>query len=213
LARLEAERWREALARDVVAVRLISLCDLLEDEVAVLEKDVRDGRFAVAKASEVPPQRPRSFAPTIGAPPVVMVDRVPSPPASAPAPPPAAAEPAAARASASLTGKLEEGLLADVLQMISANHKSGLLRIDGGADEILIWFVDGEVHHAQAGDMRGENAFFAALGESKGTFRFEEMGGDLPERSITSKTQFLILEGLRQIDEEGQSGGEVGEEQ
>jgi hypothetical protein len=111
-----------------------------------------------------------------------------------------------------LTGSVDDGLLTDVLQLVASNQKTGRfsLFVDEGASRLDLFFRDGEIVHALAGQDSGEQAFFTVmvLGHQQGYYGFLE-GDDhyTGEATISTKTQFLILEALRRIDEEGASGG------
>jgi hypothetical protein len=105
-----------------------------------------------------------------------------------------------------LGGKIQEGLMADILQLVSSNILSGVFTVDHLETTLKLYFKDGEICHAQGDGLSGESAVFAALALDDGQFYFEETE-DLPEeRTIENKTQFLILEALRQIDEERAQG-------
>lgn len=109
-----------------------------------------------------------------------------------------------------LTGGVEDGLMTDVLQLVAANQKTGCfsLFVDATADEPArrfdLFFREGDICHAECGELEGENAFFAlmSVGHKHGYYGFldgEEVEG---KQTIEGKTQFLILEALRRIDEE-----------
>jgi hypothetical protein len=204
-ARLELQRWREAFYRDAVADRLTSLCTLLEERLDALAGEV----MAAPLPAEAPRERPAAAAPAAAAPSMEAWSDRPPPPA---APPPADAPPALAAAApravadASLSGRILEGVLSDILQMLSANLRTGRFIITGAEGAAQLWYEDGEITHAVAGDLTGEAAFFAAIANLSGTFAFVDGGAPPPARSINNKTQFLILEGLRKMDEEGQAG-------
>lgn len=99
-----------------------------------------------------------------------------------------------------LSGLLRESVLPDVLQMITSNAWTGVFIVEGGITECRLYFDDGQVCHAEGPGLTGESAFFAALALMEGRYRFLE-GESAPGQTITSNTQFLILEALRQIDE------------
>ena len=196
--RLELDRWREAFYCDAVAERLASICTLLEERVDALEHEL-DAPRAPRSASEVGSR-------AAGSPAARRVTG--SPPA-----PGAAAPPAAARAGvptedahALLSGQIQEGVLSDVLQMLSANLKTGKFTIEGPGGAMHLWFQEGEIRHAATGDLSGEDAFFAAISQPSGSFLFVESSEAPPAQTINNKTQFLILEGLRKMDEEGLAG-------
>jgi hypothetical protein len=116
------------------------------------------------------------------------------------------APPSTQRPVPNLSGLIQDGMLADILQMISANTRTGVFTLEDEDDLIYLFFRDGELYHAQTGDMIGQSAFFAAMALEEGQFYFED-NEDLPEdKTIEGNTQFLILEALRQIDED--RGGE-----
>jgi hypothetical protein len=118
----------------------------------------------------------------------------------APAPQPATGSTSRFEQS-TLSGTIREGLLADMLQMVSSNMMTGVFTTESNGTEIRLYFNEGEVCHGEGEGLVADNAFFAAMAMEKGRFYFTETD-DLPgERTISSKTQFLILEALRQIDE------------
>jgi uncharacterized protein DUF4388 len=196
--RLELARWRAAFTRDAVAGRLAALGPFLEREVRELEIAAADMQAGHTRQPASAP--PESRLPLDEPPPAA---RPPAPPAPADIPPAPAPM---------LAGSIQEGLLADVLQMLSANLKTGMFRISGTSGDVSIWFDSGEVSHATVGSQIGEAAFFAGLASSSGSFWFVETPDIPPERTITGKTQFLILEGLRKMDEETQGAQAHGDE-
>ena len=118
-----------------------------------------------------------------------------------PARPRASGSVAPAMPEHTLGGKLRDGLLSDLLQLISSNVMSGCFTVDDGNGEIDLYFDEGEVCHAAGCGMVGEDAVFALIAREEGAYWFRETT-DLPEeRTVQSKTQFLILEGLRRADE------------
>jgi hypothetical protein len=183
--RLEVERWREAFLCDAVADRLASICALLEERVDALEEELTAG----------PPRTAPAAGPPASGAPAAAASRT-----DARAVPPAAGE------HALLSGQIQEGVLSDVLQMLSANQKSGRFVIEGPGGAMHLWYQEGEIRHATAGELAGEDAFFAAISQPSGAFYFVESTAPPPAQTINNKTQFLILEGLRKMDEEGLTG-------
>jgi hypothetical protein len=100
-----------------------------------------------------------------------------------------------------ISGRIREGFLADILQMISSNILSGVFTVHANGSEIRLYVREGEVFHGDGPDLSGEGAFFAAMSVEEGRFFFNETKVLPKERTISGKTQFLILEALRQIDE------------
>ena len=116
-----------------------------------------------------------------------------------------AAESSRLPADCTLGGRLRDGLLTDLLQLVGTNQMTGDFCIGGAGAEYHLYFEDGEIRHAVGPGSAGEEAVFGALAIESGHYHFRETG-ELPgERTIHAKTQFLILEALRQIDE--RSGG------
>lgn len=100
----------------------------------------------------------------------------------------------------SLRGRITESLLPDLLQMVTSNRWTGVFVVEDGPLECRLYFDEGQACHAEAPGTSGEGAFFAALALEQGEYHFLE-GPPPPDKTITSNTQFLILEALRQIDE------------
>jgi len=90
--------------------------------------------------------------------------------------------------------------LSDIIQVKGGNRYSGCLIVEHKGNSGVIFFRDGDVVHAEQGNLDGEEAFYAVMGWAGGTFRSE------PKVSTTSRTidqplGFLILEALRRMDE------------
>lgn len=102
-----------------------------------------------------------------------------------------------------LQGHVQGQLLADVLQLISSNAMTGVFVVESDGASNRMYFDEGQICHAEGEGLSGESALFAALAFEHGRYYFQETS-DLPEeKTIESNTQFLILEALRQIDEQG----------
>lgn len=107
-------------------------------------------------------------------------------------------------ASASLRGRIEEIPAYAVLQMLEMGAKSGLLTFEGNEGPVRIWLVDGRPVHAETEKSRGEEAAFAGLRLTHGTFRFE-IGPQAPDQTLAATLTELLLEAARIGDEEGRS--------
>ena len=104
-----------------------------------------------------------------------------------------------------MAGKLAQVPLADVLQLLHLNQRSGTLevarRLLGRRDERgQIILHDGNAIQAQAGPVDGEKALFRLLSWDEGSFAFDP-GRVGVTASITAPTRALLLEGARQVDE------------
>ena len=88
-----------------------------------------------------------------------------------------------------LNGSLDSVSLPGLLQLLSAERRTGRLDLDQGS----LWLDEGGIIHASCGDVSGEDAVFALVETAGGDFAFEE-GEELPERSVTVPTEHLVLE-------------------
>jgi hypothetical protein len=114
-------------------------------------------------------------------------------------------EVARGRGEEELAGRLAQVPLADVLQLLHLNRRSGTLelarRVPGGRDERgRVLLRDGEVVQAQVGAVEDEKAVFRLLAWSEGSFAFRP-GAAPADTRITAPTRALLLEGLRHLDE------------
>ncbi len=110
------------------------------------------------------------------------------------------------RKTGAIEGNLEQVSLPDILQMLSMNRRSGVLRIsrraepDAGGDEAELLLSNGRVGDARIGEISGEKALFRVISWESGTFAFApgEPGG---AGRIGLGMDEVLLEGLRQKDE------------
>jgi len=101
-----------------------------------------------------------------------------------------------------LGGELRETILPDVIQLISSNTLTGIFVVQSAKTSARIYFDEGGICHAESEELSGEAAVFRAFGLRGGRFHFVEADAPPPARTIQANTQFLILEALRQLDEE-----------
>ncbi|MFH1435939.1 MAG: DUF4388 domain-containing protein [Pseudomonadota bacterium] len=104
-----------------------------------------------------------------------------------------------------MEGILGEIPLTDVIQMCSATKKSGVMNLEWGGKTANIFIKDGAIIYAsyhKLYDMPGRKAFFRLLGLETGKFTLHPYS-DPPEFAelINKPTEYLIMEGLRRIDE------------
>ncbi len=108
--------------------------------------------------------------------------------------------PPAAAAGGDFRGDLQQVSVADLLQLLGANRRSGTLSVltPSGAGEVRL--TDGEVVDAVYRRVDGEKAVIRLLGESEGSFAFT--GGSPPTiRRIERSSNALLMDGVRQLDE------------
>ncbi len=99
-----------------------------------------------------------------------------------------------------LRGNLEQMPVADLLQMLSMNRRSGVLSIATKSGQGEVRLVEGEVVDAVFRRVEGEKAIYRLLGEHDGRFAFSPAEVTGPRR-ITAPTSALLMEAMRQVDE------------
>ena len=100
-------------------------------------------------------------------------------------------------------GELAELPLADLLQTLLINRRSGRLELEReseGRQVGLILVKDGDVIQAETEAVDGEKALFRLLTWRQGSFCFETASCQEPPM-ILAPTRRLLMEGLRQIEE------------
>jgi len=91
--------------------------------------------------------------------------------------------------------------LTDVIQLKGHNKYTGAISVEYGESQGVIYFVDGEIIHAEQGDETGEQAIYEIIKWPGGTFNIHpEMTSNVC--TIHYRTDFLLLEALRRLDEE-----------
>lgn len=106
----------------------------------------------------------------------------------------------AAAATGDFRGDLAQVSVADLLQLLSMNRRSGTLAVTTPSGSGELRLADGEVIDAVYRRVDGEKAVFRLLGESEGTFAFTT-GAQQTLRRIERPSHGLLMEGMRQIDE------------
>ncbi|MBX3469056.1 MAG: FHA domain-containing protein [Planctomycetes bacterium] len=101
---------------------------------------------------------------------------------------------------AAMTGKLQEVPLAEVLQGIEFNQKTGTLTVSADRQQGVLVVAEGEPQFARWGDLTGDEAVLRMLTLVRGRFAF--VGEAEPgERTMRSTLTGLLLEASRRIDE------------
>jgi len=104
------------------------------------------------------------------------------------------------------SGSLSELSCVDVIQMLCIARKSTALRLSEGSSTGVIHIEAGEPVHAVWDDVSGEDAFFRILGVKNGLFYTAPLPPDV-ERSIRGDWQYLMIEGMRRLDEANAARG------
>lgn len=91
--------------------------------------------------------------------------------------------------------------LTDVIQLKGHNKYTGAISVEYGDNHGIIYFIDGEIIHAEQGEESGEQAIYKIIKWPGGTFTIQpEMTTNIC--TIHYRTDFLLLEALRRLDEE-----------
>lgn len=116
-----------------------------------------------------------------------------------------------AELASGMTGKLSEIPPAELFQTLNANQKTGAVDLSLSGGEARVCFRDGELVGAEYGDRTGIEAFFEILRETGGRFKFSSvLLGREGEEPVLGDFMFLLMEGIRKIDEDDSSRTEGG---
>jgi predicted regulator of Ras-like GTPase activity (Roadblock/LC7/MglB family) len=99
--------------------------------------------------------------------------------------------------------------LTDVIQLKGHNKYTGCITVNYDGSEGIIYFADGEIIHAVQGEDTGEEAIYKIIKWPGGNFNIHpEMTTNVC--TIHYRTDFLLLEALRRLDEERLGGVDPG---
>jgi predicted regulator of Ras-like GTPase activity (Roadblock/LC7/MglB family) len=102
-------------------------------------------------------------------------------------------------------GRVADLQLTDIIQLNCLGKMKTALSVSKDDLEGVIYFQDGEIVHGQCGSKHGEEAVFTILGWEGGDFTTLS-GAEPPQRTIDRPWQELLIEGMRQKDEEKKPG-------
>jgi DNA-binding response OmpR family regulator len=106
----------------------------------------------------------------------------------------------AATGEAGLEGDLAELPLVDLLQILTANRRSGRLAVERDGVTATVTLAEGRIADATAGPAVGEKALYRLLARAGGSFRFVP-GASPGAGRIQRRIEELLLEGMRHADE------------
>lgn len=111
---------------------------------------------------------------------------------------------------AALEGNLSHMDLPGIIQMLGHSRQSGALHVNAGDVDGIIFFDSGDVLHAEAGDVIGDDAVVYIVktcnGVEKGVYKFVP-GDTATTRTVMRSATELMLDALREVDEEHHEGG------
>lgn len=104
-----------------------------------------------------------------------------------------------------LEGSLSHLDLPGIIQMLGHSRQTGALHINAVMTDGIIFFDAGDVSHAEAGDLIGDDAVLQIIksceGLEKGVYKFVP-GYKAATRTVLRSVTELMLEALRELDEE-----------
>jgi response regulator RpfG family c-di-GMP phosphodiesterase len=103
--------------------------------------------------------------------------------------------------AAGVSGSLSEMGLPDIIQILGAGRKTGLVTLANNGETAEIYIEEGRIVNAKVDDLKGEEAFYKILYWSDGTFKIDPKA-EITERLISLNNDSLLLEGYRRMDEE-----------
>jgi hypothetical protein len=101
---------------------------------------------------------------------------------------------------AAIEGSLSEIGLPDVLQLLRVGGKTGTLHLRAGDERGSLYLREGQVVHARAAGLEGEEAAYALAAWTDGRFVFEP-GAASPVSTINRSSTALLMEAARRSDE------------
>jgi CheY-like chemotaxis protein len=111
-----------------------------------------------------------------------------------------------------LRGNISQMNVIDLVQSLEMGRKSCALTLTNGDEKCEMYFVEGQVAHADYGSWKGDEAVFQVLRWTDGNFQID-FDRKTTKQSTTLNTQGLLMEGLRLLDESKRDEGESGEEE
>jgi DNA-binding response OmpR family regulator len=107
-----------------------------------------------------------------------------------------------------LRGSLAQMNVLDLLQSLDMGRKTCALTLSNNGDKCRMFFTDGQINHAEYGDVKGDEAVYKVLSWTAGNFEIDFKGSS-KDQTITQSTQGLLLEGLRLLDESSRDTEDV----
>jgi response regulator RpfG family c-di-GMP phosphodiesterase len=105
------------------------------------------------------------------------------------------------RSRRGITGSLENLSLPDIIQTLTIGMKTACVSLTSGENQGKIFFENGTPTHAEANAVEGHEAFYEMVRWTTGEFVIEH-GHKSKKNSIDHDAMYLLMEGLRLMDEE-----------
>ena len=110
-----------------------------------------------------------------------------------------------------LRGSLSQMNVIDLVQSLEMGRKSCLLTLTNEKERCEMYFTEGQVVHAAYGSLTGDEAVFKVLRWMGGNFQID-FEGKTTAQTTRLRTQGLLMEGLRLLDESRRDLGQTEEE-
>jgi CheY-like chemotaxis protein len=110
-------------------------------------------------------------------------------------------------ADTSLSGNLAHLDLPGIIQMLGQARQSGVLHVNARDTDAVIFFEDGQIHHAEYGRLTGDEAVVRVIQacQQLGTGVYKFVAGAVSSpRTVHRAATDLMLDALREFDESGQ---------
>src|SRR4051812_44580542 len=118
-----------------------------------------------------------------------------------------------ATADTALSGSLSHLDLPGVVQMLTHSRQTGALHVNAGQLDGIVFFDGGDVSHAEAGDMIGDDAVVHIVKvcntSETGVYKFVP-GATAATRTVLRSATELMLDALREVDEDERDEAEGG---
>jgi tetratricopeptide (TPR) repeat protein len=108
------------------------------------------------------------------------------------------------RALVTLAGDLATVSVFDAVQVLENAKLNGILVLSNDTQSGSIYFNDGRIVDAESGGATGEAGFRRVCEITNGSFDFQKSAAEFPARIIALSNTNLILDTLRQLDEDKQ---------
>lgn len=100
--------------------------------------------------------------------------------------------------SAGFRGTITNTSLPDIIQLICIGRNTCRMQVRSGTNNGLIYFLKGEIVHAQTNGMEGEEAFYMILSWELGVFECDDRRAKA--ETIQESWDFLLMESVRRLD-------------
>ena len=104
-----------------------------------------------------------------------------------------------------IEGSLEDMSAMDIIQSVATGDKNVKITLESNGQRGNIFIRDGQIIHAEAGVLIGQEAFFHLMSFQSGEFKVVSCSS-FPQQTIHASTMSLLMEGARLLDEASARG-------